>query len=498
MKRFWVTSVVATVVTLVLGSGSLAREPSPAPPQASKRAAPASDDSLVEVVATGIGNDKEAARKDALREAVAQVVGALVIARAEVNNDELIASKILTYSDGFVEKYVPEGEPTQEGYKTKVTIRAWVRTRKLSEALASNSITVRKNVDLRSLHGQSETLADRARSAVQVVQEAFDGVPTRFLIAEPLAPIRISGDAEATLVEVPVRVTVDGKAWKEWATNLSMLLDPIAEAHGTDNWNFAQSPWKPLTGKFTNSNGAAVTTSDLYHMQRFMPKSVQGKGYHTNSPLWLGGLPKGVTPVELKAARENVRFVGVMDSVGGRVHWWRLPPDAWAALTSRTGAVPELQVSMVDGEGDAVGASVTSWEERTAVSKPGETASEVVSGYAGIGTPFLYYSDRYFTLTLACSALHHQRCLMREDSKWQQSRQWHSGSDEYGVLFHPSVWLATDTGEDRRSTQRVVNPSAIFPFRFEIPASVANSSTQVVRCEFVGAASRTGSAGSDK
>ena len=177
MKRFWVTSVVATVVTLVLGSGSLAREPSPAPPQASKRAAPASDDSLVEVVATGIGNDKEAARKDALREAVAQVVGALVIARAEVNNDELIASKILTYSDGFVEKYVPEGEPTQEGYKTKVTIRAWVRTRKLSEALASNSITVRKNVDLRSLHGQSETLADRARSAVQVVQEAFDGVP---------------------------------------------------------------------------------------------------------------------------------------------------------------------------------------------------------------------------------------------------------------------------------------------------------------------------------
>lgn len=61
-----------------------------------RRGSSTAANTLVEVVATGIGNDKEAARKDALREAVAQVVGALVVTRSEVDNDELIASKILT------------------------------------------------------------------------------------------------------------------------------------------------------------------------------------------------------------------------------------------------------------------------------------------------------------------------------------------------------------------------------------------------------------------
>ena len=51
---------------------------------------------LVEVVAEGLGNTPDDARKNALRAAVSQVVGMLVVGVDREQNDAVIESKVLT------------------------------------------------------------------------------------------------------------------------------------------------------------------------------------------------------------------------------------------------------------------------------------------------------------------------------------------------------------------------------------------------------------------
>ena len=65
---------------------------------------PAAGASAGQVVAEGVGVSADEALKDAFRNAVRQVVGAFVDEETRIENEEVISDKVLTYSDGFINK----------------------------------------------------------------------------------------------------------------------------------------------------------------------------------------------------------------------------------------------------------------------------------------------------------------------------------------------------------------------------------------------------------
>src|SRR5712692_9942416 len=63
------------------------------------------------VVAEGVGQTAEDARKDAFRNAVRQAVGALIDAETLVQNDQVIKDEVLTYSNALVKSYKEVDKP---------------------------------------------------------------------------------------------------------------------------------------------------------------------------------------------------------------------------------------------------------------------------------------------------------------------------------------------------------------------------------------------------
>jgi len=86
----------------------------------------------IAVIAEGTGASPDEAIKDAFRNAVRQVVGAVVDAETVIKNDDLISDKVLTYSDGFIKHYddVPGSKKIQGTiHRIKMNLRQhlWVQ-----------------------------------------------------------------------------------------------------------------------------------------------------------------------------------------------------------------------------------------------------------------------------------------------------------------------------------------------------------------------------------
>jgi hypothetical protein len=97
----------------------------------------------VDVVTSGVGRNETDATKDALSNAVRQAIGAVLSAETMVKNDQVIRDQILTYSDGFVEKYEMVGKPdTTYSGLVSVRIRAQVRRSTLVEKVRAANISV--------------------------------------------------------------------------------------------------------------------------------------------------------------------------------------------------------------------------------------------------------------------------------------------------------------------------------------------------------------------
>ena len=71
------------------------------------------------------GRTPKEALKDAFRQAVQQVVGVAVDAETQVKNDEVIADKVLTYSDGLITKYEEVSKTERKGL-VRIKIKATV------------------------------------------------------------------------------------------------------------------------------------------------------------------------------------------------------------------------------------------------------------------------------------------------------------------------------------------------------------------------------------
>jgi hypothetical protein len=138
------------------------------------------------ITVEGAGKDIEAAKRDAYREAVRQVVGSYVDSETLVRNDSLIEDRIITLSNGFVEKSETISKRMEEGL-TRVRLRAHVRVTPILRALQSQNVTT-EMVDSESLQAQLTTKGDQAEGLEQVLAAVLP-----------------------TLHEKSLRVTVPGK-----------------------------------------------------------------------------------------------------------------------------------------------------------------------------------------------------------------------------------------------------------------------------------------------
>lgn len=191
-----------------------------------------SDKNLKEVEVSGAGTDIDAAKKDACREAVRQVVGAYVDSKTRTESDELIEDKVISLSSGFVEKMETLKEAKADGL-VRVRIRATVRISKVLESLKTNRISV-SEVDGESLGAQLLTTADQKKGQTELIEAAFEGFPAKWFKASVSGKPRLGERNDGT--DIPIIITVlfepDFEGFIAAATKLDEALKATDRPHG--------------------------------------------------------------------------------------------------------------------------------------------------------------------------------------------------------------------------------------------------------------------------
>lgn len=180
---------------------------------------------LIEVVATGIGQDSDSALKNALRAAIEQAVGTLVDSETMAQNDEVMNDKILSYSAGFVESHKIIGEPkTRDGLVT-IKIQAQVKRTQLTEKLKAANIHI-KEIDGGSLFGEVVSKIDQKQSGSEMLKAVFKEFPESVLKANMVGKPKY--DDTKKVINIDVEVAVDLQAYKNITNKIATVLTQLA------------------------------------------------------------------------------------------------------------------------------------------------------------------------------------------------------------------------------------------------------------------------------
>ena len=185
------------------------------------------------IVAEGVGSTPDEALKDAFRNAVRQVVGAVVDAETLIKDDQVIDDKVLTYSDGFIKKYdeVPGSRKSQGGLH-RLKLKAVVERRSVVAKLKAANVAV-KEVDGKGMFAEAVTQLDAERDAASLLKKQFDGFPQRLLSANVIGRPELEEKAnDKATVRIQVRIEPDMEAYKTFVARLQPLLDKVAKDKG--------------------------------------------------------------------------------------------------------------------------------------------------------------------------------------------------------------------------------------------------------------------------
>jgi hypothetical protein len=180
------------------------------------------------VLAEGFGKTSDDSLKDAFRNAVRQVVGAVVDAETLVKNDQIISDKVLTYSDGFVKSYEEISKKEDKGiYHTK--IKATVERRSVIAKLKASNITV-KDVDGKGIFAEVITQLEAGKDARALLENALKGFPLNVMEAEVVGkPNVLEKSGSTAKVEIRVDFRVNKKAFAVFSTRLQDTLNRICK-----------------------------------------------------------------------------------------------------------------------------------------------------------------------------------------------------------------------------------------------------------------------------
>ncbi len=176
----------------------------------------------VTVVADGAGSTPDEATRDAIRNAVRQVVGVLIDSETLVKNDDLISDKVIAASNGFVTKYEKLSEK-KDGGLIRVRVRAVVEKGRVASRLKEAKV-ITTAVDGSSLAAEKMTKEDAKKNAKGLIAKQLVGFE-KLLKAEVVG--RPALDKEGTLV-AQVAVGVDEERYFAKVKDLEAVLDKVA------------------------------------------------------------------------------------------------------------------------------------------------------------------------------------------------------------------------------------------------------------------------------
>jgi len=229
------------------------------------------------VVAEGVGETPSIALKDAFRNAVRQVVGAVVDANTVIENDEIIEDSILTYSDGFVTSHEERGRSKnkQDGLYS-ITIEAQVERRNVVAALKAANIST-KAVDGKGLFAEAVTQLDAEKSAEALLAKQFEDFPLCCLTAEVVGtPQLISKTEDDATVEITIRIEPDLNAYKAFAARLLPVLERSATELAAFTARFDKPPAQSSEAALYAIGDGAF--GNIWMMTTWMPNAFNGQG----------------------------------------------------------------------------------------------------------------------------------------------------------------------------------------------------------------------------
>ncbi|MDR2891713.1 MAG: hypothetical protein LBV80_01310 [Deltaproteobacteria bacterium] len=181
-----------------------------------------------EVVMSGVGTTEEDAKRQAYRNAVQSVIGAMVVSETIVENDELMRDQVLSHSDGYVTKSQQIGSARAlEGGLVEVTMRITVKSQQLREKLQAEKITVAA-IDGKGLFAQKVTQDEAKQDAASIVAEKIKNLPAGVLVAEAdISASKQEPSSGMVRLTIPVQVSVDKKAYGDFIKDLNSTMTKL-------------------------------------------------------------------------------------------------------------------------------------------------------------------------------------------------------------------------------------------------------------------------------
>jgi hypothetical protein len=183
------------------------------------------DAKVVEIVVEGVGVSKEAAQKDAYRQAIRQVVGMYVDSKTIVENDKLIEDKVLSASNGVIRMAttIPDSVTVKDGLwrlRAEVTVEVSVVSSRLDVA----KIATRK-VDGESLFAKANSKIEKKQNSEALLKELFAELPEMVKVSLKGEP---DYDASKGELVYTVELTPDMEAYREFLPRITKALDAVA------------------------------------------------------------------------------------------------------------------------------------------------------------------------------------------------------------------------------------------------------------------------------
>jgi hypothetical protein len=186
-------------------------------------------------------------------------------------------------------------------------------------------------------------------------------------------------------------------------------------------------------------------------MDRFVPEQ-ERKG---------GAIAIRQFPSPLVAATSARRVLAVLDSIGGKVSWWQLPEEVWAAVGS-TRKIPHIDVRLLGTDSDSLAPPISNWTETISEDRPGAPVMKLLDGNSGVG------GDRLLIYQGSSKFISWASALQISDT----GKGWPTSVylvDQYpadnAILLIPGCSAYVDSPHWALS----ICPSAVFPFRFSVP-----------------------------
>lgn len=260
---------------LIAFCGALAVFSPDTPVLAQDKDAAAKKEKPQEVMAEGVGATADEALKDAYRNAVRQVVGAVVDAETLVENDEVIDDKVLTYSDGFIKGYEEvAGSKKMKGGLHRIKIKAQVERRSVIAKLKAANVTV-KAVDGKGLFAEAVTQMDSEKDAAALLKKQFEDFPQSCITATVIGkPEIVEKSADNATVRLTVQVEPDLKAYKAFSSRLIPILGKLAKSRGEFTGQFGKPEYQKDSSQLD-----AIGDGGYGHMlfSKWMPKVFEGQ-----------------------------------------------------------------------------------------------------------------------------------------------------------------------------------------------------------------------------